>query len=565
MKKALSATNSTRAYNIVRGNPRTIMDNSSHLGGSNDIVRGLPDGKAGNPTSPTAAVWRGTIGTSSSHLAGSNDIVRGNPRTMTGDSSRGRSNDNIHFNRLTKRRAFSLIEVVLAIALFSFFSLSSISILLYSEDSLTSIGQNSRAANLAQEGIEASRAIKNEDFTLLADGDHGISSAVGKWQFSGTEDTVAGFKRIINLSTVDANTKKIISTVSWQKRTGHDATLTLETTLTNWSAYSGIPGFGNWTNPRLESYVTLTGGKDGVKIQVKDNNVYLVRDSAADSFVSIDIADTQNPRVSAQNNLKDNPKNLAVLNNLVLIATKSNSAELQTADITNPNSPAMKGDFNAEGAPDAVGIAGVGNLAYLTRLKGDGAEFYIIDTTNPDQLSEVGSLELDGLSAYEIIVIDKYAYISTGNTIQLKIVNISDPTKPNITGYFRLPQNQNAMTITGFDKTIIIGTDKGLIYIFDVTDPLNPQLKSTLTPKDNNNNIVYDIALGLDNHYLFIASNIPAREFQVYDISNPAAPLYISSFDTPGALYGVAYDNAKDRAFVTGVANAQSVIIIAPQ
>ena len=56
--------------------------------------------------------------------------------------------------------------------------------------------------------------------------------------------------------------------------------------------------------------------------------------------------------------LQNNPKNLAILNNLTLIATNSNIAELQTADITNPNTPILKGVFNAEGNSDAMGIAG---------------------------------------------------------------------------------------------------------------------------------------------------------------------------------------------------------------
>src|SRR3989344_1587873 len=463
-----------------------------------------------------------------------------------------------------KKPAFSLIEVVLAISLFAIFALSSVSILLYSEDNFLSIGQSSRASFLAEEAIEATRAIKKEDFALLADGDHGLSSSSGKWQFSGTEDVTDGYTRKVNISSLDSDTKKITVRVAWLKKTGHSTSIDLASELSNWSAYSGIPGFGNWTNPIEESSI-LSSGQDGLKLQVKGNNLFVVRDSASESFISIDITDTNNPVVKTPVSLQNNPKNLAILNNLTLIATNSNTAELQTADITNPNTPILKGVFNAEGNSDAMGIAGVGNLAYLTRLKGEGAEFYVIDITNPDNLNQAGSLEISDQSAYEVVIIGNYAYVSTGNTVQLKVVNITDPTKPIKVGFFALPQNQNALTVAGFGNTVIIGTDKGFVYVLDVTKPLKPKLQSTLTPKDNNNNIVYDLALGLDNHYLFLAGNVPTAEFQVFDISNPAAPSVVGSYDAPSDLFGVAYDGAKDRAFVTGSDNFKTVIILAPQ
>jgi len=476
---------------------------------------------------------------------------------------------------VTRKPAFSLIEVVLAISLFAVFSLSSVSILLYSEENFLSIGQSSRASFLAEEAIEAARAVKNEDFTLLTDGDHGISSSSGKWQFSGTEDAVDGFTRRVSVNSLDPDTKKIATRVSWLKKSGQTASVNYETQLTNWSAYSGIPGFGNWAYPFIESSVPLTGGKDGVKIQAKDNFLYVVRDSAAQSFTIIDVTDTKNPIVKSENNLRDNPKNIHIHNNLALIATKSNSAELQIADITDPAAPAMKGVFDAQGIPDASGITAKDNYAYLTRMKGDGPEFYIIDISNPDEPTEVGSLELNR-NGNEVVVMDNYAYIASGpNGKQLSVVDISNPAQPNLVGSHSLILNQNALTITGFEKTVIIGTELGVLYVIDVSSPASPQPKSVFFLKDGILRPVRDITFGLDNHYLFIASDVPNREFQVFDVSGIfpppfwrflfSPPFFIGSFDTPAALYGVAYSNEKDRAFVTGVANDQSVIILAPQ
>ena len=464
-----------------------------------------------------------------------------------------------------KLKAFSLIEVILAIALFSLYSTSIIVFITHGEESILRVGQKAKASFLAEEGIEATRAIRNENFENLIDGSYGIDSVSGKWQLVSSPTQIDGFSREITISTVDNNTKKITSKISWSKRDGSSTFLEFLTQLTNWDSYSGVPGFGDWRNPFMESFLTLMGGKDGIKVQVKDNFCYVVRDSAADSFVSIDITDTLHPLLGFENNLKDNPKNLYIHNDLVLIATKSNSAELQIADILDPTSPIMKGEFDAEGNPDASGIYAKDNYVYLTRLNGSGPELLIIDVSDPDYPQSLGSLELEK-NANEIVVLGDFAYIASGpNGYQLMTIDIKDPAQPSVVGHFSLPEDQNALTIAGFESTVIIGTEKGVIYAFDVTDPTNPLKKGEIALRDNANNKVNDMALGLDNHYIFTVSDVPNREFQVYDISDISSPFFISSFDTPNALFGVAYDNAKDRAFAVGTANEKSLIIIAPK
>ena len=65
------------------------------------------------------------------------------------------------------------------------------------------------------EGLEAVRNIRDEDFSNLEDGFHGLVIQDGVWRLTGEPDTTNIFSRQIEISAVDANTKKVVSTVSW--------------------------------------------------------------------------------------------------------------------------------------------------------------------------------------------------------------------------------------------------------------------------------------------------------------------------------------------------------------
>ena len=93
---------------------------------------------------------------------------------------------------------------------------------------LAKYGANGQQALLlAKEGIEATRAMRDNDFNPLADGTHGISFGTNTWAFTGTSDTANGFTRTVTVSAFDYRTKKIVSTVTGP----HASSATLTTTL----------------------------------------------------------------------------------------------------------------------------------------------------------------------------------------------------------------------------------------------------------------------------------------------------------------------------------------------
>lgn len=146
---------------------------------------------------------------------------------------------------------FSVIEVMLAAALFLMFSTGIISVILQGFDANRTGSEETIANQYATEGIEAARSIRNQGFASLVDtAGSGITrTGSGVWIFSGTTNTLNKYTRVITISdvqrdgsgnivssggTVDLNTKKVTSTTSWNVSSSRADSVVLSTYLTNW-------------------------------------------------------------------------------------------------------------------------------------------------------------------------------------------------------------------------------------------------------------------------------------------------------------------------------------------
>jgi Tfp pilus assembly protein PilV len=126
------------------------------------------------------------------------------------------------------------VEVLLSIAFLSIIVTALLSAITLGEETTMMSGSRMRASLLAEEGLEAARNMRDENFSNLVDGTHGLIISGNQWQFSGTQDITDYFTRQIVISTVDSNTKNIVSTVSWQQNGQRPGTVSVSTRLTNW-------------------------------------------------------------------------------------------------------------------------------------------------------------------------------------------------------------------------------------------------------------------------------------------------------------------------------------------
>ena len=142
---------------------------------------------------------------------------------------------------ISNHSGFSLVEVLLAVSVFGLLVTGLVGGLIYGQQSTAIAGMRSRAAMLADEGLEAVRNIRDENFSNLTDGTYGLTTTGNQWNLSGTSDTTDIFTRQIVISAVDANRKQLTSTISWQQNPQRAGQIQLVTYPTNWRATVSTP------------------------------------------------------------------------------------------------------------------------------------------------------------------------------------------------------------------------------------------------------------------------------------------------------------------------------------
>src|SRR5690348_13669788 len=119
------------------------------------------------------------------------------------------------------RGGFSLIEVILAVAIFVTFATGSI-VAIISGFNTNRLGSEVTIANqFNSEGMEAVRSIKNQSWATFVSksdaGNTGVAVSGGVWTFSGTSNTLASdnrFTRTISITSAARDTSGNITTTS---------------------------------------------------------------------------------------------------------------------------------------------------------------------------------------------------------------------------------------------------------------------------------------------------------------------------------------------------------------
>ncbi|NCU31516.1 MAG: hypothetical protein EOM23_00955, partial [Candidatus Moranbacteria bacterium] len=182
---------------------------------------------------------------------------------------------------LSDKKGFSLVEAIIATAIFSLFVASIMTSIFSSNAILFFSGEKSRATFLAQEGLEAVKNIRDKNFETLLDGTYGLYVVDGEWVLNTDPDENDIFTRSITLSSLESNTKKIQSTVRWIQNY-EEKEVSLESYLTNWRI----------TKEQLSEGMLVFGDggttTDGVKYKLYENGLW--RDPA--SLADIDTTTT---------------------------------------------------------------------------------------------------------------------------------------------------------------------------------------------------------------------------------------------------------------------------------
>ncbi len=130
---------------------------------------------------------------------------------------------------------FVLIEVILASALFLLLVVALGGALLYGQETSSLAGNRTRAVFLADEGLEAVRNIRDEDFTQLSNGTYGLTEAGGAWALSSSADVTDIFSRTITIDDAAPGVKTVTAVVTWQQNAQRTGEVTVMTRLSDWT------------------------------------------------------------------------------------------------------------------------------------------------------------------------------------------------------------------------------------------------------------------------------------------------------------------------------------------
>ncbi|MCE9585488.1 hypothetical protein K8Q94_02615 [Candidatus Nomurabacteria bacterium] len=465
----------------------------------------------------------------------------------------------IHFFKkinIYNSHGFSIIEILLAVSLFSLIALGSISSALSGESAQVGAGERKRATLIADQTVEILRAFRDshsQGFGAIpvSSRDYGLGrDNNGAWVLIPSPDTVDNFLRSINISLIDSTTKQITTTVCWPYNNCTNSVV-ISTYLTDWRGSAG-------------------GNPGGIKVATSGTGyAYMI---TTDNTLEIyDISSPGSPSKVSSMTLAGtgaSPTNLFYSLDKVYITSDDSSAEMQIVDVSTPASPQNLGTLNLAVDGDDISVGddvwadSSSGEAFVIAHNSDSSksQFFMIDVrdatapvdlrdgvifSNSNQVS--GALAVGLISSQNTMCTTAGASNSSGYILNCYNYDFdfSNPTPA--------PSYSNVIS----DSNALYGPSRSVeIYNGNYfTTPGGKISENNSTPFTISSNDIYDMSVvsrsGRLYAYLAVPSDLTSglKEIDIDDINNP---VIITSRDAGGTLTGVVYDISSSPEYVFG-------------
>ncbi|NIM16544.1 MAG: hypothetical protein GTO45_31410 [Candidatus Aminicenantes bacterium] len=326
------------------------------------------------------------------------------------------------------------------------------------------------------------------------------------------------------------------------------------------------------SDPRAPSLAGTYEAIGGIKshIAVKGNHVFLERSHPTvdlDVSHSIEVVDISNPAnpisVGYTSASYGSPSGIIVKGDYVYTANYYTG--LRIFDISDPTAPDLVGSHTT-----AAGLRRIyvnGQYAYAaSRYSG----LVILDISHPSHPKCVGQLDMDS-RVYDVYVAGNYAYAATYDN-GLYIIDIREPATPNLVGHLDT-DTSNLYTLDGSHRDIgifvksnhaFLAEGRGGLKIIDISDPSRPCLAGEFYGKG------WASGVFVKDDYAYLASRsyYPNREdlvkgsFQIIDVSDPSDPFLTGEIvpgptDTIDAINVYVYE---DYAYIADLKKGLQII-----
>lgn len=168
--------------------------------------------------------------------------------------------------------------------------------------------------------------------------------------------------------------------------------------------------------------------------------------------------------------------------------------------------------------------------------------FNVSDPVHPSLVASVPITAPEAIASHEVIVRDGRMYVASKNNTTgagyTHIFDVSNPASPVLLKSFASGSRSHTSLPTADGKLLIVAEERpnGNVSIYDISninspnDPDNPVLKSTINRTSAGIDATSPHHPHLHGNLLFL----PWYEagLQVFNITNPASPVHVGSFDT---------------------------------
>lgn len=479
--------------------------------------------------------------------------------------------------RLKARFAITLIEVLLALTIFVLFVGGIFYLAVETRNQSARQQLKSEALTYAQEGLEAARYIRDENYWDLTDGAHGLSRVGSVWSFSGTSENIDQFYTrtvtvdsvyrdasgdIAETGTLDPLTKRITSEVTWMWRGILPQSVELTTYFANWrgdqwqlttctefntGSFSSTGTVAASEPPVDNCVVSLTlaeqmgtfyhsvnVGEHGDDVAVSGTKVYLAVSKTAEGLAVVDITDPDSASVLTHKDVNGKGRTVRISGSTLYMGVDSNTKGLAILDVSTPSSPVIRSTTNVGAAGNGTYL--VGNYLYIG-TEASSNSFRVYNVSNPASPTFVGQYNV-GSATRTIQVSGSYAYVGTSSSSSgFKILNVSNPASITSVSSLNLGAGVRSILVNGTVAYVGLSTGTNSLKIVNIANPAAPVVLSTLSLGA----VVQDMErIG---NYLYLALDQENPGMAIVNVSNAASPYVSFNVDVGGKGTGVTLDS----------------------
>ncbi|MBT4917263.1 prepilin-type N-terminal cleavage/methylation domain-containing protein [Candidatus Peregrinibacteria bacterium] len=501
------------------------------------------------------------------------------------------------FRKLKNQKGFSIIEVLLALAMFS---IVTVGILYMSIDTMhrdITISTNQEALLYAQEGLEVSRNIADKSFLSLANGDHGLQLDSGEWSFIVAPEAVDSFyDRTINVSDVysdesgnidedsgtffDPDVKKVIVEIEWLEGGVIPKSVELSSYVTDWKGDDLIrttcTEWESGTHGSTQSFVidgppvdnceirlnelavpseffsSANVGKHGNDVVIDGNYAYLAVNSTWNGLSIINISNPSSPSETSDEFVGGKGRYVFKKGDYIYMGVQSWLTGLAIVDVSNPNSADWEAGWFIGHYGNKPTVDDDNNL--FIGSDWDWYSMLIYDVTNKSFpiLTEIEDFNDD---VHVIELYGDYAFVGIDDDSDaLHIGDISNLSEVDKITSMDVGEEINSIVRQG--TILYVGTEDSddSLHIIDISNIESP---SEITSLDVGGEIE-DIAI--DGEYLYAALNSTNSGLASVNISNPSAPSLTYNLDIEGK--GTGIDTDGDYVYISTNTSNRGLVII---